>query len=43
MEELTNEFYMSPKNKILLSDDVEQYVKVVKSPATGLSVLNPES
>ena len=43
VEELTNEFYMSPQNKILLSDDIEQYVKVVRGPATGLSILNPES
>ena len=40
---LYKEFYLSEKNKILLSDELEQYVMVVGQPANGLSILDPSS
>ena len=40
---LVNEFYMSEQNRILLSDDIEQYIQAFTVPGTGLSILNPES
>lgn len=43
VDELAREFYMSEKNRVLLSDDVDQYVKIVGRPANGLAVLDPSS
>ena len=43
VDELINEFYNNEKNKILLSDDVDQYVKVINGPGTGLCILDPQS
>lgn len=40
---LINDFYMSERNRILLSDDIDQYIKIVGKPGTPLSVLDPES
>jgi len=34
---------MSPNNKVLLSDDVDQYIKIVGQPANGLTILDPTS
>jgi galactokinase/mevalonate kinase-like predicted kinase len=43
INELVKEFYMSNKNKVLLSDDVDQYIKVVSKPGNGLAILDPSS
>jgi len=43
VDTLVSDFYMSAKNKMLLSDDVEQYIKIVGKPATNLLVLDPAS
>lgn len=32
---------MAEKNRVLLSDDVEQYVKIVGKPANGIKILDP--
>lgn len=34
---------MSPQNRVLLSDDIQQYIKIVGKPANGLGVLDPTS
>jgi hypothetical protein len=36
-----NNFYLSDKNKILLSDDVEMYLRVIGKPNLGLGILDP--
>ena len=33
---------MNPHNKVLLSDDVGQYVKAMENPAHGLAILDPQ-
>lgn len=43
LEELTKNFYMSPKNQVLLSDDIEQYIKIVGKPGNGIGILDPSS
>lgn len=43
MEKLVNEFYMNPENRVLLSDDIDQYINIVGKPANGLSILDPSS
>ena len=43
VDQLTNEFYTNEKNKVLLSDDIEQYIKIVNGPGTGICVLDPQS
>lgn len=43
MDELINGFYLSEENKVLLSDDLEQYVHVLDRPNTGLAILDPQS
>lgn len=43
VEELTKNFYLSPQNQVLLSDDIEQYIKVVGKPAHGIGILDPTS
>jgi predicted nucleic acid-binding protein len=43
VDELISKFYLSNENKILLSDDLEQYIQVVEQPELGLAILNPES
>lgn len=43
VDTLVSDFYMCAKNKMLLSDDVEQYIKIVGKPATNLLVLDPAS
>lgn len=40
---LNKEFYLTEKNKILLSDELEQYIMVVGQPAHGLSILDPSN
>ena len=40
---LYKEFYLSEKNKVLFSDDLDQYVMVVGQPANGLSILDPSN
>ncbi len=41
--ELVEKFYLAEKNRILLGDDVEVYVKVVGRPHFGVSVLDPSN
>jgi galactokinase/mevalonate kinase-like predicted kinase len=41
VDELINKFYLSSENKVLLSDDLDQYIHIVDKPATGLAVLDP--
>ena len=43
IDELISGFYLSEENKILLSDDLEQYVYEIGMPNTGLAILDPES
>lgn len=43
VQELVNKFYMNQKNKVLLSDDIDQYIRIVGQPANGLRVLDPQS
>jgi len=43
IDEIVHKFYLSEENKILLSDDLEQYIQIVESPGTGLAILDPSS
>lgn len=43
VDEVINNFYLSEENKILLSDDLEQYIRLIDKPETGLAILDPQS
>lgn len=43
IDEIINTFYLSEENKILLSDDLEQYIHIIDRPNTGLAILDPSS
>ncbi len=34
-------FYLAEKNKILLGDDIDVYLKVVGKPQSGLGIIDP--
>ena len=34
-------FYLAEKNRILLGDDIEVYIKVVGKPQFGITILDP--
>lgn len=34
---------MNPENRVLLSDDIDQYINIIGKPANGLSILDPSS
>jgi galactokinase len=43
VEELIEKFYLHTDNRVLLSDDLEQYVQAMEQPSTGLGILDPTS
>lgn len=40
---MVERFYLSAKNKVLLSDEIEVYIKIVGKPQVGLAVLDPSN
>jgi galactokinase len=43
IEEVMKNFYLSEENRVLLSDDLEQYIHLIDKPNTGLAILDPQS
>ena len=43
VEQVIERFYLAEENRILLSDDLEQYIHVLERPNTGMAILDPQS
>jgi hypothetical protein len=42
-EEIVGKFYLAQENKILLSDDIDMYLRVVHKPKNAIAILDPQN